>query len=101
MELYRIVLKVRPAVAHPLYWEWQFGFLLVWLMAESPYDAGRRASDIVALLPYEVIGSDESAPALVTQIQQPSARQDFCICEDRARQLGVAFLVRRRQDRGG
>ena len=37
MKLYRVALKVRPTPAHPLYWQIQFGYLLVWLLSAQAY----------------------------------------------------------------
>jgi len=87
MKLYRVALKVRPTPAHPLYWQIQFGYLLVWLLDDSHQAAGRRAAAIVELLPYERI---QDRIAVVAADALPK-RPPFEKVEQHAMQLGVAF----------
>ena len=54
--LHRILLKVRPLPGHPLFWKMQFGFLRMWLFADSAEDAAERAMKLIAELPYERVG---------------------------------------------
>jgi hypothetical protein len=56
LHLYRVVLKVRPAVSHPLFMEIQFGYLGVWILATDPDTAERHALAVTSVLPYEVVG---------------------------------------------
>ena len=55
MELYRLTLKVRPAPHHPLYLQWRFGFLGVWLFACDEQSAASAAFVIIQQLPYEIV----------------------------------------------
>jgi hypothetical protein len=56
--LYRVAAKVRPLPWHPKYYDWQFGFLRIWLFANSVEDAVDRARKISDELPYERIGDE-------------------------------------------
>lgn len=83
----------------------QFGFLLVWLFANSPDDAAERAMNIIAELPYELIGDKfavetrkpSGAPAgdtLSTQ-QGPSqeTREQMALREELALESGLALML--------
>jgi hypothetical protein len=52
-QLYRVGFKVRPTPGHPKYWEWAFGFLGIFLHADSPEEAARRATALVDILPLD------------------------------------------------
>ena len=54
MKLHQVTFKVRPSTRHPLFHEWDHGFLNVWLFADSDADAADRAFTIVEQLPYEL-----------------------------------------------
>lgn len=41
---------------HPLYWTHRHGVLGIILIAENPYEAQARAIEIVASLPFEIVG---------------------------------------------
>jgi hypothetical protein len=88
MKLYRVALKVRPSTAHPLYWQIQFGYLLVWLLDDSPQVAGERAAAILESLPYERIGARVSVVAADNLPKQP----EFERCAHAAKEVGVAFF---------
>ena len=81
-------MKVRPAVEHPFFWDAQFGYLQVWLFAESPSGAGSRASRIVEQLPYEIAGSRVA----VYLIENPSEKPEFQRGELEARSTGLALF---------
>lgn len=66
MQLYRIQLKVRPAVKHPLYWDWEFGLLVLVLYADDPADAVRRSYQVASALPYEVEPGQSAQVDLLT-----------------------------------
>lgn len=58
-KLYRVTAKVRPLPWHPKFYDWQFGFLMLWLFANSLDDAAARAMSIMrTTLPYEQVGDD-------------------------------------------
>lgn len=40
-----------------MYWDLQFGYLQVWIYADSPDDAADRVWHIVEQLPYERVGT--------------------------------------------
>lgn len=88
MDLYRVVVKVRPTPRHPLYWDVQFGHLLVCLPAESPADAVRRACSIVDQLPYDRVG-----PSVTVHQAQPVSPKPFERCERDARAIGVSLCL--------
>ena len=54
MDLWKIQFGVRPAPSHPLYYDWQFGRLFIYILAESGRDAANRAYSVVKQLPYEL-----------------------------------------------
>lgn len=88
MELFRVALKVRPLPQHPLYWDVQFGHLLIWLHAKSPVDAADRARVIVNQLPYERVGT-----ALAVHRDRLSLKPQFQICEQEAETVGLALYL--------
>ena len=89
MELYRIVLKVRPDPKHPMFWDIEGAFLSVWIFSTSANDAGDRAKTIVEQLHWELVGCE----CLVTRITEPSFRPEFARCERDARAVGLALFV--------
>jgi hypothetical protein len=57
MHLYRITYRVRPAVIHPIYYEWGFGYLSIWIFDKTEDAMIDRAEKIVEQLPYEIFGT--------------------------------------------
>ncbi len=58
--LFCVTMKVRPLPWHPKFYEWQFGYLEVWLFSGSNGgDVAKRARKIVVEnLPYELVGDE-------------------------------------------
>ncbi len=90
-----IVMKVRPAVQHPLFFETQYGRLCVWLFASSDDDAADRAIAIVERLPYELVGdgatvyrdSNNNDAAL-----PPEVRPNIERCRQQLREAGLSVF---------
>jgi hypothetical protein len=55
MNLYRVMIKVRPQVNTADFYEAQFGWLLVWVLAESRQDAARRVGPSIIAARCEVV----------------------------------------------
>jgi hypothetical protein len=91
MKLIRLALKVQPACDHPMFWEWEFGQLYMWLFADSDEDAAERASAILKQLPYEEIG--EAIGFRDCNLEKPDPRDEFKQRETVARQLGLALFL--------
>ncbi len=89
MQLYRVAFKVRPAAQHPKYWEIQFGFLLLYLWAESAEQAGDSAATIVGVLPYEVVGRNVE----VIHITGPDKKPELERCAQEARSIGFCMSL--------
>ena len=88
MQLYRVSVKVRPTKHHPLFWDFQFGFLQVWLYGESPEAAAHHAWNVVSELPYELPSTEIAIyPAI-----QPE-RAEWEIHRQRAMELGIALAL--------
>lgn len=88
MELFRSTIRVRPSVAHPLYYDWQFGYLSIWLFGESSDDASERAEQILEQLPYETVGEwskCQAANAVAPESEKVAA------AEKEAAQMGLAL----------
>ena len=103
--LYRVTLKVRPLPGHPLYWKMQFGFLLVWLFADSYDGAASTACKIVGELPYELIGEQfavtsyaapvtkEESGSSVVDDPSPETTEQMAIRKQLALESGLALML--------
>jgi hypothetical protein len=89
MELRRVTMNVRPAVDHPLYYEWGAGFLDMWIFSSSDEDVIERAEAILSHLPYERVGSDCS----IRDCVEPSATAEWRACEASARKIGFSMFL--------
>jgi hypothetical protein len=88
--LFCVIFSIRPAPWHPMFFEWQFGRLYMWLFASSDDDAKERAEVIVDQLPYELAGTwCKSLPADDPILQEP---QMIPIARE-ARHTGLALSV--------
>lgn len=85
--LRRVSIKVRPAPFHPQYWEWDGGYLSLFIYGFSDQDAVERALKILAQLPYEMVES--GVAELFTGQPSPLFDQDF----QRATEIGFAMRV--------
>lgn len=56
--LYRVLTKVKPAVGHPRYYDFQWAFFSAWLYANSIADAQNRGLAVLRMLPYETVGTE-------------------------------------------
>jgi len=54
-QIYQVVYKVRPTPEHPKFYDWQFGWLVIWIFAKGPEHAEEKASKIFDQLPYEIV----------------------------------------------
>lgn len=92
MKLFRVTFRVRPAVDHPIYWDWQFGLLSIWLFAASDDEAGERALQIINQLPYEIVGDwYKSLPA--DSAPPYSEAEKVFAAANPALQTGLALFV--------
>lgn len=88
-ELYRVSAKVLPATWHPKFYEWQFGFLSLWLFATSAEDAGEKAVVIIGALPFERVDDEfaieshfprtEESLAMHGRAQEQAEQTDFAL----------------------
>src|SRR5260370_32764128 len=85
LPLFGVTLKVRPRPAHPSYYDWQFGFLIVIVYADNAERAGAITRSIVEQLPYEQVGTAVSV----------RATEDFkCkAAVEQGRQLGLGLAL--------
>ena len=81
------MVKVRPQPHHPRYWEWQFGFVYLWLHAIGEGEVKERAFGILERLHYQVIKPEEAA------ILEPSGPQLFLDMIDQANKIGFAMQL--------
>lgn len=85
-----VTIKVRPSPEHATYYEWQFGFLNVWVFAESAEAAAEAAGAIVDHLPYERVGESASVRDTLGGIPTlPGAES----CAANAKALGIALSL--------
>jgi hypothetical protein len=70
LKLYGVEIRVRPTPEHPRYFEIGFGWLIIFLLDESPQSAGVRAELIADQLPYERVGEKLRIRAPGTSIDQ-------------------------------
>jgi hypothetical protein len=90
-KIWRVKLKVKPSPQHPLYFEWEDGWLNVWLLDESFESAAHRATDILEHLPYEIIGDTVGVSA--DEMPGPEKADEMRICEHQAKRLGFAMYL--------
>jgi hypothetical protein len=90
LKLLHLTFKVRPAAEHPLFWDWQFGFLSIWLFGSSDEDAIERAERVLEQLPYERVGDSVSVR---NRESETSGVAEFQRLEKLARQVGLALLL--------
>ncbi len=69
--LFCVTMKVRPLPWHPRFYEWQFGYLEVWLFSKSndADEAKNSAAAIVENLPYEVVGDEVAIRENATSLE--------------------------------
>lgn len=101
--LHRVIRKVRPLPGHPLYWKIQFAFLNVWLYADSPGGAADTAEAIIALLPYERVGTQVAIyPSNTTatterppgwQGQSDETREQMDLRKELAAESGLSMML--------
>ena len=68
LKLFRVVVPVRPATTHPIYYDWEFGLLTVFITDTAPESAVDRTTRIIQALPYELAGPVD---ALVQHAKDP------------------------------
>lgn len=90
-KLHRVSAKVRPLPWHPKYYDWQFGFISIWLFANSIDDSSDRALRILDLLPYERVGDDLGVETGFPQTEESRAMQDRA--QEKAEQIGFAIRL--------
>lgn len=86
--LYRVAAKVRPLPWHPRYYDWQFGFLRIWLFANSVEDAVERARLISDELPYERAGDE-----YCVETTDEAPETEDASAQERARAIGLAIRL--------
>jgi hypothetical protein len=52
---YRVTARVKPTPAHHLYWDVAFAYLQIWVFAADAKDAAAKASDVLPVLPFELV----------------------------------------------
>lgn len=90
-ELFKVDFKIRPTVNHPLFFDMQFGFLAVWIFAESVEDANERATAIVEQLPYEIAG--QKARVYEIPSTGPSEPAHWVLAAEQARKIGLVLQL--------
>jgi len=55
--LYLAITKIKTLPTHPLESDHKFGYLFVWLYGGDAESVAQNATDIVELLPYELVGT--------------------------------------------
>jgi hypothetical protein len=90
-ELYRISAKVLPATWHPKFYEWQFGFLSLWLFAISAEDAAEKANVIIEALPFERIDNLFAIESQFPRTEESLALQGGA--QEQAEQTGFALRL--------
>lgn len=88
-ELYKVLIPVRPTVAHPRYYDFQCGCLMVWLFADSIHDASDRAAIITGQLPYERF----SERTKVFQVGGIRDKPELEVLARHARAMGLAMTL--------
>ena len=76
------MLKVRPALDHGAYWEAQFGWLIVWVMAASRRESVDLAANMAVRLNYELIGTPGFS---LRESEYPSSDEKFGANKEAAR----------------
>ncbi len=92
MKLFRVTFKVQPTADHPLYWDWEFGLLSMWLFGASADDAAERAEAIIKHLPYELVG-DGCKSRLADAAPPYSKAETTSGAANQALQSGLAIFV--------
>ena len=90
MKLRHVIFKVRPATEHPMYWDWQCGFLCIWLFGSSVDDAAEHARAILEELPYEIV---EGRVSVRDCEPETGGNAMFKPGEQQARQVGLAIIL--------
>jgi hypothetical protein len=90
MKLLQLTFKVRPAVHHPMFYEWQFGFLSIWLFGSSDEDARKRAEKVLEQLPYERVGEGISVR---DRESKTGGSAEFRRFEKEALEVGLALRL--------
>lgn len=88
-QLHLVSGKVRPTPGHPLYYEWQFGFLRLWLFADSLEDAKDKALAILEVLPYEQVGEQVRVESEFPSTEE--SRQMHGFAREQAEKLGLGI----------
>lgn len=88
-QLYRVIAKVDLLPAHPQYYEFERGYLNVWLYAPDAERARRNAFEIVKLAQCQ----PTSSQAHVIRVERPSDLPVFEAQAQTARQMGLAVLL--------
>jgi hypothetical protein len=89
-DCYRAVFKVEFLPNHPRFFELQFGQVFIYLLDDDPESALRRATAIVAQLPYEVRSEFlQKVKPDVTTFKRPEDRADIT----EARSSGFAWRI--------
>jgi hypothetical protein len=96
MKLYKVRFKTLPTKDHPLFFECEFFYLLIWIYAENPDDAAERALAIISQLPYERGENKESWDETwraVVQLAGKSNLPEDLVKEKQAKEIGLAILA--------
>lgn len=89
-QLFQIFFKVRPAIGHPLYYDIQYGVLTVFCYGLTIEEAATFASEMVEVLPYEIIG--ENPTGMLSNAKNEDKEWKKTAAAE-ARQIGVAFRL--------
>lgn len=92
-KLFCVEIKVDVKPQHPRFFEIQFGVLYVWLFDETPDTVINRATDFVALLPYEVIGEPKLVCSDRNAVNESADCHWMANGEDEAKNIGVGFYL--------
>ena len=91
IELYRGSTKVAPAAWHPKFYDWEHGFLSLWLFADSPDDASTKAETIIAPLPYERVNDEFAIESGFPNTEESLAMHGRA--QEQANQMGLAIRL--------
>ncbi len=86
MKIYRIGIRVRPKPEHMLFYDMQFGCLMIWISAKDEDDASTRATAIAEQLPYEIVGG-----LVLVQTLRAEATQHYESILDQTKNIGASF----------
>lgn len=99
LKLLKVSFGVRPTPSHPFYYEWQFGFLTVFLYDVDVQNAEQRAYRIVSQLPcYELTEFKDGFCKLHVwekegPVSDPKRLAKYKSAEQNAQHLGIAFFL--------